>query len=40
VGLLLGAAIVATAAWAVYALNGGVWPDVGHLAVPIAGRSH
>ena len=44
VGLLLGAAILATAAWAVYALNGGVWPDVGHLAVPIgdpiAGRPY
>jgi len=40
VGLLLGAAIIATAAWAVYALNGGVWPDIGPVGDPIAGRSH
>ena len=40
VGLLLGAAILATAAWAVYALNGGVWPDIGPIGDPIAGRSH
>ncbi len=40
VGLLLGAAIVATAAWAVYPLNGGVWPDIGPIGDPIAGRSH
>jgi len=38
VGLLLGAAIVATAAWAVYALNGGVWPDIGPIGDPIAGH--
>ncbi len=40
VGLLLGAAILATAAWAVYALTGGVWPDIGPSGDPIAGRSH
>ncbi len=40
VGLLLAAAIVATAAWAVYALTGGVWPDIGPSGDPIAGRSH
>jgi len=39
VGLLLGAGIVATAAWAVYALNGGVWPDIGPIGDPIAGHS-
>ena len=40
VGLLLGAAILATAAWAVYALNGGVWPDIGPIGDPIAGRPY
>jgi len=39
VGLLIGAAILATAAWAVYALNGGVWPDIGPIDEHIAGRS-
>jgi len=38
VGLLLGAAIVATAVGAVYALNGGVWPDIGPIGDPIAGH--
>jgi len=40
VGLLLGVAVLATAAWAVYALNGGEWPDIGPIGDPIAGRPY
>jgi len=40
VGLLIGTALSAALLWTLYALNGGVWPDVGPIGDPIAGRSH